>query len=805
MKNSCIFGVAALLSFVASALPSDPLGLPTSVQTVVAEFESETAAKASEMKVMPLPYGRKAAFASRWDDSSYAHPARAEMFARLGWRATFFLNGGEKFMADAGKRLLSLGSRLGNHTTSHPFLMQSSANVMFSEVLANRVEIESVCDTTVTSFVIPFNWGSTVDPERQKQLAKILVDTGHFVSSDWPIDGVGQGPERWMPGMTFGSDDVNPSESAFEKAFAQNKAAALAKPDYPKLTYGIHSWCKPEGLAKQEGFLKRHIDDPELWFTDDSEYGAYRYGYYHSRVRKIGVEGKSAEFEIVRFKSFALGADVPLCVDFGSAPVKVTCDGGEVRALGGTWPLVSSPSAGMLTTKVATAAADGSIDEFPGVKMTIAADEKAAKAVVTFSGAGTSDFLTTVMAPPLWANGRQTAAVAGGTFALGIRSGDPDCSDGDRLYAASVDFVMNGERCRAWAMTKVRGERSADGGTPRDSTLVFGPIKAADFKEDEVLRLSQSGIVLPNRGRALNEFWRSMSDPSRAGFSAAAYMPWGPTCDDTYNKLAQAADVKKDVWLAAVDFTCEEDGEKLLTTDAGKWELETWYLNGVKYSEKGSRHRMPVKKGLNRLILRWRFGPPWQPQALLYTVGDDVRHPVRFSVPPSQDHDWEFASDGFSVVFGDNGSFRSVTLGGEKLFTGGCASKDPVVFEKSEKSVSAIGAGVRTTVTADEVVISGEGPSRFDLFLPVERMVGRTLKSVSPTGSVRTLELGPQFAKGSDFFGCAEFTVSGLFGLKGENCGVLQTFDRRQWNQPVYSLKIEAKEGKWDLRVVRHR
>ena len=172
----------------------------TRAEIVTAEFASAAEAEAAQIAVAPLPEGRKLAFTSRWDDSNWQHVPRAEMFKRVGMTPMFFLNGDRGFLKDALPKLKALGARFGNHSESHPFLMESGINIMFNEVVENKLRIECFSDMPNTSFVIPYNWECSLEPRRAAMLAKILVDNGIFVSSDWPLAATEQPASEWMPG-----------------------------------------------------------------------------------------------------------------------------------------------------------------------------------------------------------------------------------------------------------------------------------------------------------------------------------------------------------------------------------------------------------------------------------------------------------------------------------------------------------------------------------------------------------------------------------------------------------------------------
>ena len=643
---------AAVVSGVAAA---DPLAAPEYVEKVTVEFASAADAQAAELKIMPLFGGAKLAFTSRWDDSSPAHAERMEMFRRLGWNATFFLNGGGEFvMSDAGKKIIALGGRFGNHTVSHPYLMESGINKIFAEVMENKIEIEAASDVPVTSFVIPFNWNCALEPSRAAKLGKILVDTGHFVSSDWPNQNVAQSASSWMPGNTFSSDDTHPSAEAFEKGIKGAVASVENTPDYPKVTWGIHSWCKEEGLALQENFVKKVLGNPEWWYTDDAHYGAYRYEFFHAKIRKAGVNGKTAVFEVTRHDPAYTGADQPLTFDFGDVKaVKVDVDDSAKPAL---------------PVKI-DVAADGKSIQFPGLEFVISVDE--AKGVLDYelknlTGREVGVLGVVVNPAPMWSNGRIAVYAQEGrsvpkknTVELGGKNRTADYQTGGRFYAAGVDFILDGERGRIYATAKIEGEKVLAADTPRDTVLVLGPFKAFnedDLHEAEWIKWSVPDVVLPNCGTGVTEYWRSMADKARVGFSAAAYIPWdGKEPKEFKDAATEAFKSKgnKSVMLAAFDFECDADGEKDFLVYDGSWTPHVFYLNGEKTEGKGGKFRIKVKKGPNRMLLRWVWGSPWQPQALLLSVCDDgdVNKAVKFVKPKTNPRETVFESKGLSGEF----------------------------------------------------------------------------------------------------------------------------------------------------------
>ena len=310
-----VFATVAVLAVgcVCTAFAANPLGFPSYAQQVEVTYATEAEAAAATAEVTPLFGDAPAAFGSRWDDSSPAHLKTAEMLARAGIRGTFFPNGAEGFLEKTAPRLMALGHAIGNHTTHHPFMMEPSANLLFREILGQRIRAESLADTTLVSYVSPYGWGGSPDSERLPLIRQILLDTGHYMTSDDPPSTAGVDPKTWVVTRIFGANDREPDAALFASNLAARTQLVRDDPSVPRLTFGIHSWCKPEGDDLQEGWLKGvKSSHSDWWYANDNEYAAYRYEFLNGGVVRSAAKGKTAVFRVTRFAPAQLGAAVPL-------------------------------------------------------------------------------------------------------------------------------------------------------------------------------------------------------------------------------------------------------------------------------------------------------------------------------------------------------------------------------------------------------------------------------------------------------------------------------------------------------------
>lgn len=811
MKNTSKLAFA-LIASVAGIAAAELSAVKT--ETVAATFATAAEAEKAQIAIAPLYEGKKLAFTSRWDDSNPAHVERAEMFARVGMQPMFFLNGGKDFAKNSMPKIKAVGGRFGNHSVSHPFLMESGVNLMFREVMLQKIFVETSSDMPNTSFVIPYSWSCQLEPGRAAKLAKILVDAGIFVSSDWPLAETEQPASEWMPGNTFGANDTDPDEKRYWEGLAKGIESVEKNPDYPKVTFGIHSWCKSDGVLKQEQWLKKTLaDHPEFWVTDDAHYGAYRYEFWHSKTKKLGVKGKTAVFEVQRHDPAYLGETQPLTYTFGDVvPVKVETRGGFDAATA-------------MPEKI-DEMVDGASEEFPGLSLAVKVDE--AKGALAYKFDGEAEVVQVVVNPaPMWSNGRILANSARGVVKLGEKNTLLDYQEGEHLYVVAVDFIKDGKRGRLYAKESIEGAKGSFGGTPRDCTLVLGPMDGDNYDEAKWAALSSSETTLPNVGDGIHQYWRSMADKTRCGFSAAAYIPWDPAIPADFKeamKTAKPAD--RPFMLAAVDFVCDADGEKDLLINRAKWEKTDFYLNGEITHAKGGVFRIPVKKGLNRLIYRWEWFQPWHPQAFLLSVCDDksVDKAVKFVTPKTEKRDCVFESEGWSFEFKNDGQPRPPLYAGKTVVEGFnfdisktlprndvCGVKP--VFKRTADSfvctmdcplgTASTNFAYRTTYTVTKDSVSFEGVIQVKegvfwkgqvatstVYAPIAFFAGRKISIVDAKGVAKEIDYPKDFDPATCKIPGFATLDNGEWTLTLDGAQLASFYDRRQWGNPSSSMQL---------------
>ena len=647
VSNVLIVPLDAAPAAARKALPKgrNPLEFPSSVQTIVAEFATDAEAESAMAEATPLPDGATVAYSARWDDSNPAHVQKGEMLRRVGWKGTFFLCGDVAYMQKTAPLLLAQGHAVGNHTTSHPFMMEIGANRVFSEIMEQKIALETNTGFPVVSYVSPYGWGASINADRPPLVAQLLLASGEYVTSDSPVPAARVPASEWMPTRHFGADDRKPNKGMFDRGIAAALRSARGSDEVPHVTLGTHSWCDAKGTEEQGRWLTAHRGDPDGFYGNDNEYGAYRYSYLNGSVEKTGTNGRFATFRVVRFDPAFLGDRIPLTLRFSCDP-KAAHAGSEmlVKTAKGNW-LLPHDAVRKLPGLIVLAGEDGTVPELPGISLRIAPDEAQGRMKVVLAnktGRRLTEATLVVCLPPKWTAHRKVCALkpvesgqeAACDIAFGPRSARPDYAEGAALYAVSADFDLGGAQVRVYAKKTQASQEdgAAVGGTPRDTAWVMGPFAGGLFKEGDWIAASVSGAELKNVGEAVNEKWMRLVDPSRTGASVYSYMPYGKLKNEAYVKAIGPVVASKDApRLVVAEFESSEAGEAVFFCSALSWEKPALYLNGEKVALTGVKTNIRTKAGRNRLVLRTNMTQCATPcSILLHVCKDDLAHPLKF-------------------------------------------------------------------------------------------------------------------------------------------------------------------------------
>ena len=608
----------------------NPLGIGTYTQTFDVKFADAAAAARAECVMTRLPGGADRMLSARWDDSNPAHIAKVKMLNEVGVKATIYANGSAKYLVNEGRELLRLGHAVGNHTTKHPFMMEVSANRDFAEILLNRVNIETNLDASCVSFAQPFGWCAAIDEAKPVLVSDILFNTGHYVSGDNVIPETKGGEKKRYPTRLVRSGDSKIEPEKVAKSFADALEWIAANPRFPRMSYGIHSWCDDAGNKLQAQTIRDAWR--EDWCTGtDAEYGAYSYQFDNGEVRKIRTEGDTVTFAVRRFDPRPLGSAIPLSLKFSEEPKEIALAKGER----GTYVLPHDADR-RAVTKIGVAGSE----KFPDLdaKLEIFPEGFAELTLVNRGKTELGDLCFVMMAPPKWNRGRSVeflrtlapGADAKIKFDFGGRAARKDYAYGPADYACSIDFYADGEACRVWTIAQDAGEEPPKMKTPCEVVKCIGPFDVAKFDAEFARKASIPGAELEDLGAAVNEKWYASGKNGGSGFTVHFWNDFNYHPKDRMDyrdAVYPLVKEKRQARLFVYDFVSEREGTAKLyaSTDRGLPAVSprAW-VNGAETAlERKVVNAIPVRKGVNRVVVELGMVQTRWPESVLMIVCED--------------------------------------------------------------------------------------------------------------------------------------------------------------------------------------
>ena len=596
----------------AACFAGNPLGFPEYTQTVTATFATPADAAAAQAVIASLPGGAACSFGTRWDDTNPRHLAKAAMLEQIGVKGAFYIVSGtrretpQSFRVAGIRELVRRGHAIGNHTVSHPFVLDLSPEAIFAQFLRCRIDLECDTDHSVVSYASPYGWyrNRWLDSRIKSLAVKMLPECGLWVSGDNPLADAGVPDDLLYPANRFSADDKNPNYDKFQAGLKAQRTVAARSPRAPRITLGTHSWCDDAGNAKQQEWLKKHCVRDDWVQLNDYEYGAYRYSALNGSVARQSTTGKRAVFVVRRFDPAALGDGIPHSLSFSKELLGVECGGNPLaRGANGTWTLPHDASRHTVA-KVGLAGADGLCEKLPGLALKVVPDRAARKVTVTFrngSAVALCDVYGVVHLPPEFSDRRRTFLIPsvdpGACVEREIEGGAAEkmvYPSGSELYAASLDFSQGDERARLWAVSTVEVAKKM---TPHDVVRWTGIVAADMIDNGKLKTLSAEAGPLPPLGEGVK--WLSLpANPSEAW---SLVTPVG----HSMSKVETAAATPSGAAVFALQFAADAGANvEMLTNIMVTDPKAVVFLNGAKLPVEGSRLRIPVRKGTNRIVAR---------------------------------------------------------------------------------------------------------------------------------------------------------------------------------------------------------
>lgn len=462
--------LAAVFATV-SVFAENPLGFREYQQKFTLSFPSEQDAQKAELKAKPLPADYKLAYSSRWDDSEPKHLDTHEVMVRNNIKGTFFLgdlnwlNGVLNKNPDYIKKLMTGGNSIGLHTLTHPFLTAKNPYEQFREYMRDRIDLEVKSQSPVNSQVLPYcNWWAPA-PFIPLSVGWAMRATGVISSPD--VMYPNRENELGYPAKSFAQSryvapgDRNPDLARFNRemkwALENKKALAIQ----PSVSMAMHSWHTAVGLVNLDCAYAMVADNPEWWYCNQNEYGAYRYEAQNTSIAKK-VDGKNAEFTVTRMEPFELGASVPLWFSVDGAKA-VSANGAKL--VNGSVELPHADGR-KLPDVYACADKDGKSQlSFVSLVFTHP-EEKVWKAELkTLDGKPVEQLAFSFRFPSQWSKevirkdlGSQNSVSV--TVAQDAKKNDLYYRYGKPYYALQADFMRDGKRYRLYADIREEGEKN---------------------------------------------------------------------------------------------------------------------------------------------------------------------------------------------------------------------------------------------------------------------------------------------------------------------------------------------------------
>lgn len=585
--------LAAVFATV-SVFAENPLGFREYQQKFTLSFPSEQDAQKAELKAKPLPADYKLAYSSRWDDSTPKHLDTHEVMMRNNIKGTFFLgdlnwlNGVLNKDPDYIKKLMEGGNSIGLHTLTHPLLTAKNPYEQFREYMRDRIELEVKSQSPVNSQVLPFcNWWAP-EPFIPLSIGWAMRATGVISSPD--VMYPNRENELGYPAKSFAQSrfvapgDRNPDLAKFNRemkwALGNEKALAIQ----PSVSMAMHSWHTPEGLINLDCAYAMVANNPEWWYCNQNEYGAYRYETQNTSIAKK-VDGKNAEFTVTRMEPFELGASVPLWFSVNGAKA-VSANGAKL--VNGS---VELPHAdGRKLPDVYASVDKNGKSRIPFVSLVFThLEEKVWKAELkTLDGKPVEQLAFSFRFPSQWSKevirkdlGSQNSVSV--TVAQDTKKNDFYYRYGKPYYALQADFMRDGKRYRLYA----------------------------DIREDEEKNL-------PATASAAAQVYICPENPDLSGISMPGADP--ANFNLVAGKLRKVGDVGTGVvhpgmfagpeWkgkqaLMIVEFKPVRKGRLTLVSSPNAKRGEEIWLNGHKFEfDKDRKAEFTPLEGVNRFVIK---------------------------------------------------------------------------------------------------------------------------------------------------------------------------------------------------------
>jgi hypothetical protein len=585
-----------------SALAGDnPLHLRTYSQEFSVDYASPADAQRATLTPAPLLDGKRWAFSARWDDNNPLHIKMHEIMAANGLKGTFYLNESidarhnKTFGANFARGLMTDGFTIGGHTQTHAMLTALSANEMFYEVLANRVQRESDIDYPMNSFAFPFGQFATKQaPEVEAVVTDVVLRAGFHNTpyADFATKNPSLTPFEISTTTQVIPGDHQVDPVGFDKQMARLEKLhdAVVRQSWC-LNLGVHVRQSGAGFDQLNTIFAKYGHNPDWWYCNMNQFAAYDRQLRNSQLESLDSQGATRKYRLTRPIPAELGDEVPLSFAVNDVQiVDVHGDGVDVKKVeagGHVFVDVGHVAAEPLPSKINAIdnldnspqpPAEAKLKDLPDFLAWLSCDADKGTIHLSLhnSGATTlSQLRLTLRLPPQFKDGLRRIdladLVAGQTrteeFPFGGQQTAPAYLGGRPYMVAELEFHNAAEVDRVFA-TDLLPAASASSTSLRDCVRYFGPlVKPEQINVAALTAMSVVSAALTNLGETPDLKWTA--DTATADYqryNAERLMLYSD--DKAWRTIASKLDFKPQTYGVVLDFNLSQAADVKILTEA---------------------------------------------------------------------------------------------------------------------------------------------------------------------------------------------------------------------------------------------
>ena len=219
-----------------------------------------------------LPYGKKVALVTSWDDGQLADIQLADTLAHYGVKGTFMIIASKSAIIPKMTNIETKGMEIGSHSWSHPAFYTSSPKCCLDEATESRRFLESKLGHPVISFAFPFDYKPAYDVNGDYVLAALRA------AGYWSGRGTSTGFSAKIDNMVEPLSMRPTCHFEVGAATLQSKLNAMLKVPGSVFYMWGHSYeLAGDGLNTLRGGLSVIANNPAVWYATLGELMIWQY------------------------------------------------------------------------------------------------------------------------------------------------------------------------------------------------------------------------------------------------------------------------------------------------------------------------------------------------------------------------------------------------------------------------------------------------------------------------------------------------------------------------------------------------